>query len=843
MKKKNKVEVLRKRESQVGANPEAILLPEEDLSALELTDVIDVKDIQSLVDNLYNVTGVPVGILDLKGKALVKAGWQDICTQFHRLHPETAKNCRESDTVLSKGVKPGTFKEYQCKNNMWDMVTPIFIGGKHMGNVFLGQFLYEGEEPDYNIFRAQVRKYGFNETEYLAALDRVPRRNRKFIQHVMSFYTRLTHLIANLSYSNLKVSMALGERKKAEGALLESEERYRTVFENAGNATVILEENMNISLSNSEFVKLSGYSKEEIENKMKWIDFVIPEDLERMKKYHLARRKAGEKPPIEYEFRLKDKKGNIKDIFLKIRIIPNTKKSIASLMDITEHKQSEERIKHLNLVLRTIRNVNQLIVKEKDRERLIKGACNILTKLRSYHSGWIVLLNKERKLDIYAEAGLGKAFLPMAELFKEGNLTCCMEQALEQKDVIVIEDPISNCKDCLLAKNYHGRGAIGIRLKHNKRVYGVMSVSIPRRFVNDREEKALFKEVAEDIALGLHNIELGKSLIEQSQNLKEKIKELNYLFKISTLIEKPHISLKNLIQKVVDLFPSACHYPENICAKIILGTKNFKTKNFKKTIWKESRSIKTSKKKVGSLEIYHLKERPEVDKWAFQEEEIKLIKTTSESLGNYLDRNQSKIQLQKSYQKLKIAMDATIETVSRIIEVKDPYTAGHQQRVSRLAVAIAKEINLSQDKVEGIRIASLIHDIGKIGIPSEILSKSIALSDIEFSLIKEHAQLGYDILKSIDFSYPVAQIVLQHHEKINGSGYPKKLKGDKILMEAKIICVADVVEAMSSHRPYRPALGIDVALEEISKNSGILYDPEAVDICLKLFKEERFKFE
>ena len=193
-------------------------------------------------------------------------------------------------------------------------------------------------------------------------------------------------------------------------------------------------------------------------------------------------------------------------------------------------------------------------------------------------------------------------------------------------------------------------------------------------------------------------------------------------------------------------------------------------------------------------------------------------------------------------ERLKKTMDATIDTISKMIEAKDPYTAGHQQRVSQLATAIAKELNLSPDKIEGIRITSLIHDIGKIGVPTEILSKPTKLTDIEFNLIKGHPQIGYDILKSIDFPFPIARIVLQHHEKINGTGYPRGLKGDEILLKAKIICVADVVEAMSSHRPYRPALGIDAALEEISQNRGIFYDPEVVDVCLKLFKEKGFEF-
>jgi len=197
---------------------------------------------------------------------------------------------------------------------------------------------------------------------------------------------------------------------------------------------------------------------------------------------------------------------------------------------------------------------------------------------------------------------------------------------------------------------------------------------------------------------------------------------------------------------------------------------------------------------------------------------------------------------EQAEERLKKTMNATIDTMSKIIEARDPYTSGHQHRVCQLAIRIAQEIKLPEDKIEGIRIASLIHDIGKIGLPTEILSKPTTLTDKEFSLIKGHSQIGYDILKSIDFPWPIAQIVLQHHERVNGKGYPNNVKGDEIILEAKIIGVADVVEAMSSHRPYRPALGIDKALEEISQNKDILYDPKVVDACLKLFKENGFKF-
>ncbi len=178
----------------------------------------------------------------------------------------------------------------------------------------------------------------------------------------------------------------------------------------------------------------------------------------------------------------------------------------------------------------------------------------------------------------------------------------------------------------------------------------------------------------------------------------------------------------------------------------------------------------------------------------------------------------------------------------KIVEMRDPYTAGHQQKVADLAVAIAREMNLEETRIDNLRTAAVIHDIGKMYIPSDILSKPGKLSDIEFSLIKTHPQYGHDIVKSMDFPGTVAQAVLQHHERLDGSGYPNQLKSEDTLLEAKILAVADVIEAMASNRPYRPALGIDKALEEISRNKVKLYDPDVVDTCLELFNRGKFEF-
>ncbi|MEW8351522.1 MAG: HD domain-containing phosphohydrolase [Candidatus Thiodiazotropha taylori] len=192
-------------------------------------------------------------------------------------------------------------------------------------------------------------------------------------------------------------------------------------------------------------------------------------------------------------------------------------------------------------------------------------------------------------------------------------------------------------------------------------------------------------------------------------------------------------------------------------------------------------------------------------------------------------------------EKFRNSLEKTVIVVSATLEKRDPYTAGHQRNVSELAVSIAKELNLSDEIISGIRLGSIIHDIGKINIPSEILTRPGKLSDLEFEMIKTHPLHGSEILKDVEFPWPIAEMVLQHHERLDGSGYPNRLKGDEILLEAKIIAVADVVEAMSSHRPYRPSLGIDVALQEIEAGSGRLFDEKAVSACINLFREKDFK--
>ena len=239
---------------------------------------------------------------------------------------------------------------------------------------------------------------------------------------------------------------------------------------------------------------------------------------------------------------------------------------------------------------------------------------------------------------------------------------------------------------------------------------------------------------------------------------------------------------------------------------------------------------------LGALCIYSSKSNE------FEKEEIRLLGELADDLAFGIVTLRTRALEAQGAERLLHSMEGTILAMGAMVEMRDPYTAGHERRVSELSVAMAREMGLTESEVHGISLAASIHDLGKIQIPAEILAKPTKLTNNEYALIKVHPQAGYDILKEIDFPWPIAQMVYQHHERIDGSGYPLGLKEPEIALGAKIMAVADVVEAMSSHRPYRPGFGIDKALEEIIKNRGRLYDAQAVDSCVRLFKEERFKF-
>jgi PAS domain S-box-containing protein len=249
--RKRSEEALQESERRVRLKLESILAPAGDIGNLELSDIIDVGAMQTLMDGFNALVHVPMAIVDLRGKVVVGNGWQDICTKFHRAHPETCEHCVESDTQLSRGVSQGEFKLYKCKNNMWDIATPIMVGGQQVGNVFSGQFFFEDEPVDYELFRSQARQYGFDEANYISALDNVPRLSKESVDLVMSFLMKLSHMLSRLSYSNIKLARSLAQGDALTGSLREREEQLRLFVEHAPAAIAMFDTGMHyIAVSN-----------------------------------------------------------------------------------------------------------------------------------------------------------------------------------------------------------------------------------------------------------------------------------------------------------------------------------------------------------------------------------------------------------------------------------------------------------------------------------------------------------------------------------------------------------------------------------------------------------------
>jgi putative nucleotidyltransferase with HDIG domain len=254
--------------------------------------------------------------------------------------------------------------------------------------------------------------------------------------------------------------------------------------------------------------------------------------------------------------------------------------------------------------------------------------------------------------------------------------------------------------------------------------------------------------------------------------------------------------------------------------------------------WKEEELLQHIKQLFSKVEILQENKRLMELIEKKNDELLKLTKALEKKAKDKTDYLLAQTEkLEESYKKSQIILDGIVKTLSKIIETRDPYTSGHEDQVAEIACKIAKEMKLTEEQIEAIHIAATLHDIGKISVPSEILTKPGRLSDLEREMIKTHCKVANDLLINIEFPYPIAEIIFQHHERMDGSGYPRGLKGQNISIEARIIGAADVLDAMASYRPYRPALGVDAAIEEIVKFSGITYDPAVVDACLKIYNK------
>jgi PAS domain S-box-containing protein len=400
-------ETLLQGEQRVGTKLENSPSPSKEMTNLELADIIDAQAIQFLMDDFYKLSHIPIGIIDIKGNVLVGVGWQDICTEFHRVHPETCKHCLESDTKLSTGVLPGKFKPYKCKNNMWDIATPIIVGGQHVGNIFLGQFFYEGETLDYELFRSQARQYGFNEEEYIAALEKVPRLCREVVDTIMAFFMKLANMLSQLGYSNIKLAQSLAERDALMDTLRGSEEKYRNIVETANEGIWCLDAEARTTYINEKMAEMLGYSQEEMIDRF-ILDFT-DEESEPILKLHLEKRRRGINEVYELKLICKDGSPlwaliSVKSLFDKGGKFAG---SLGMFTDITMRKQEEHRICRYNRILEGINWIFSNVVQAKTEEELGNACLSVALEVTGSQFGFINEMGADGLLHDIAKSELG----------------------------------------------------------------------------------------------------------------------------------------------------------------------------------------------------------------------------------------------------------------------------------------------------------------------------------------------------------------------------------------------------------------------------------------------------
>jgi putative nucleotidyltransferase with HDIG domain len=498
--------------------------------------------------------------------------------------------------------------------------------------------------------------------------------------------------------------------------------------------------------------------------------------------------------------------------------------------DITERKRSIESLRTLSRALRTVGEGNKVLVRASDETELLDDICNVLVDMGGYKMAWVGYIqdDADKTLKPVATCGEDGGFVESLQIkCADDKPVCCnIAGAYQLARPVSVGDVTTDQDSQAYRADAVERGfisSIALPLKDEHRVFGILTIFADKPHAFNAEEIMLLEEMASDLAYGILAIRSGKER-DQAQHALQASEE-----RLRTIISREADGVIVLDKDLKVQFA-------NPAAGKLLGRKDtdLTGKEFGFPVVPEETTEIDILRPDASMAIAEM--RVVDTEWGGAPAHVV-------SLHDITERQLLEQEREQSLEQRQAALVQTIKSMAVALEKRDPYTAGHQHRVAQLSTAIAGQLGLDEDQIEGILLGTMIHDLGKIYVPSEILNRPGRLTHAEFEIIKTHSQVGYDIVKDIDFPWPVAQMILQHHEKLDGSGYPNGLKGDEILLEARIIVVADIVEAMSSHRPYRPALGMEAAIEEISKQRGKTLDADVVDACVRLVNENGFRFD
>jgi len=599
-------------------------------------------------------------------------------------------------------------------------------------------------------------------------------------------------------------------------------------LENTTTALILLNKDTLIIACNNAFETLAGYPRRDIEGKKSWMEFVAKEDQQRLKRYYLLRQLDPASSPNTYEFKFASREGSTRDVLINISPVPGSRHLAATLLDLAEYKQADAEAQasqqaatasETKAAVEELREVSagQAAAQSDIYRDALEASPNavVITDM----DGTITFASRnafERLGEIKPELMLGKNF---RRFIRPGMMEDVNESFRELKNIGFIakmdvdllrhDGKVINCEvsGSVIAKE-EGASYMAFIIRditERKHAYDILA-----------ERERSYRWMAENSTDSMWLMDLNMN-IQWSNTVLGSMR--GYTVEEALAMPFDRHLLPDSYRRVMDYYSSWIRDLKASAPDLPHSHK------MELQFYRKDGSIMSAECSFSLIEDE-------------QGQAVGLLGIAHDISG----RKHAEEQANRSLAQLDKTLHGAIAAMVRIVEMRDPYTSGHQDRVAALAGAIAREIGLPDDLVKGIEITARIHDIGKVYIPMEILSKPGTFSEVERQIIQSHARGSYDILKSIDFPWPVAEAAYQHHERLDGSGYPRGLKESQIILEAKILMVADVVEAMASHRPYRPSCGIDAALEEISNKSGMLYDSTIVDYCVRLFREGRFSF-
>jgi PAS domain S-box-containing protein len=572
----------------------------------------------------------------------------------------------------------------------------------------------------------------------------------------------------------------------------EIQQRYRIIVDTADEGIWVFDDEYRTTFANDRMVSLLGYPNNEIIGK-KLSDFLFEEDLRDFEEKAARRRKGIAE---RYERRIIRKDGDI--LWTHVSATPimdgdgHFQGSFAMFTDITERKEAEKALKESEEKYRSIfENAVEGMFQSTPEGQLITANPSMARIFGYVSQEEMIAQVSNIGLQLYANEENRRAF---QKLLKDHGIAGGFEASFFRKDGSVIWGTLN---------------VRAVRDTNNNVLYyeGTLEDITPRKTAEEELKKSeeKYRNIFENAVMGIYQVTTGGKFLSANPILASI---------------HGYDSPEEMIDSVADVSQLYVDPSRRTELKKMMENQGF-IKGFEIIMRRKDGSLHWVSNTAHTIRDQH-------GNSLYYEGTIEDI--TSRKLA------------EESAKQLKQTLLGTLQALSQSIEIREPGIAGHHKRVSNLVSAISRGMNLGDDMAESIRMAGLVHDIGDMSVPSEILNKPGRLSALEYSFIKIHPRSGYDILKETGLPYPVAEIVLQHHERMNGSGYPQSLKGKDVLLEARILAVADVVEAMASSRPYRPALGIDPALDEIRKNKGTLYDAQVVETCLMLFKTKKFQF-